>query len=103
MNVRAMYVPNSAHGRAVACVLRALGCDLRDDQVLGRRVANLPCKLNWHELRAIAYALDPARAQAEEADAMERADAIRSDARNDGMRSADIERMASIEERAWLR
>jgi len=64
MSVKSEYVPKSARGRRVARVLRAAGLDVRDRDVQGHHLCNIPGvdELTLEELKRVAFALDPEQA-----------------------------------------
>jgi len=103
MNVSAMHIPKSRRGYDVARELRKRGFRVRNNEVVGKYVMNLPCahELSFDDLRAIAYLLAAECARDEEEDAFDRAQSIR-EMSPDELCIDDVERAARTEERSWL-
>lgn len=85
------WIPKSKRGRRVARLLRSFGYDIRNADVMGRYVCNLPM---WSELtieqrRKLFYVLDPDAAYNAEMSAIEAADIARRSPFEDDHRYAD--------------
>jgi len=103
--IRNRWVPKSERGRKVARFLRARGYDIRNKEVCGRYVCNLPMftELTRDELGDIAAILDPQRAYDKWWNAKDLAASIRKDPRAYGYVAQDIaEKAANRIERDWM-
>ncbi len=96
------WIPKSERGREVANILRDVGYEVRNADVMGRYVCNLPMfnQLPLDVRRSIAYAIDPDRAYIEESRKLEMAENIRRDL---GLDPDTAEKFASQAEVDWLR
>jgi hypothetical protein len=104
MKVSAMYIPKSKKGLAVGHLLRKRGYDIRNDEVVGRYVMNLDCahELNWGDLRAIAYVLDPEGAMTTEEWAMKQAEDILHRPEAYGLTAEQAELEAEYAAKRWV-
>jgi len=86
MTVRSWWIPKSARGRQVAWLLRANGYSIRNREVMGRFVCNLPVDLTCKLAAQIAYILRPEEAYCLERDAFEMAEFLRQEGEDEKAR-----------------
>jgi len=104
MSVKAMYIPISERGRKVARYRRGAGYEVRDVDVLGSFVMNLPCahELTFEDLRHIAYSLEPESAWSAEEDALQLAQDMRENPQSWAIAPAEVEMHAMRMACSWV-
>jgi len=104
MSFKSAWVPKSERGREVARIFRAAGFAVRDKDVQGHYLCNVPGadELDTEALRLVAYVLNPERACYDEQDAYDQSQRLRDNPGAAGLTEKKAEVEATRMETAWL-